>query len=207
MVRTITILSDLHARTLRPRNKSTPDPMIKSNKTWPVCILLLAPCACSDSAKLSDENAKGTDALQQPVDERYTTAEDAALVEWARTATDQEITDWFTGMRRNPLPADYVVPGWIRNSSDKRSLQSNYDARYGELRGRMGADQRIEACRQDPLMVRQFIFDSNAMTSVSRTLGNGPTSSDRRSHGQDLQRGGATNATNSTSVAGGGQKP
>ncbi len=165
----------------------TPSTLSRTYTAWPLFLSLLLLSACGGGGNTADATDKG--APDTTGNERYTTPNDAALVEWAKTAPDQEVADWFVGLRKDPLPADYVAPDWVGSATDKRSMMAAFDARYGDLRGRLGEDQRIASCRQDPLAVRQYIYDGKAMATAPQSQQSRPTNSNLGPDGVDKRRG------------------
>ncbi|MCW5900683.1 MAG: hypothetical protein KIT10_15610 [Flavobacteriales bacterium] len=125
-------------------------------------LLLLAAC---DGGQ---ESTNGSTPATTVASGRYTAPDDPKLVEWVKTASDEDLEKWYMQMRSSPLPADYVAPDGVTQAPDQRSVLEEYRVRHAEVNGLLAAGNRNEVLRTHILDVRQSIYDSKAAGGQAR---------------------------------------
>lgn len=126
------------------------------------CIVIIALGACSTNSEQETTNTTpGTSSTQQ------LSPEDAQLVAWIKTASDEDVNMWINQLRTSPLPADFVQPDWLQAAPDLRQAREAIDARYGKFRHRLAdPGERIIAAREDPLLLVYIVNLNKSLNHV-----------------------------------------
>ncbi|MCW5900681.1 MAG: hypothetical protein KIT10_15600 [Flavobacteriales bacterium] len=131
-------------------------------KTAMTCMMIVALGACGTVS----DNEVTTTTPNAPSGQQLS-PEDAQLVAWIKTASDEDVNMWINQLRNSPLPADFVQPDWLQAAPDLRQAREAIDARYGQFRHRLAdPGERIIAAREDPLLLVYIVNLSKSLNHV-----------------------------------------